>query len=82
MFESGMLEAKGNSVSIPAPKEVVFSLLRHVCTGVFEPNIDAAAIIELAHVYDPQDSAVFLREVLVDNLAPANVSQSAKKIGR
>lgn len=82
MFESGMLEAKENSVSIPAPKEVVVSLLRHVYTGVFDPNIDAAAMIELAHMYDLQDLAVFCGEVLVDNLAPANVSQCAKKIGR
>ena len=47
MFESGMLETKENSVSIPAPKEVVASL-QHVYTGVFDPNIDAA-MIELAH---------------------------------
>ena len=42
-----MLETKENSVSIPAPKEVVASL-QHVYTGVFDPNIDAA-MIELAH---------------------------------
>ena len=82
MFESGMLETRENSVSIPAPKEVVASLLRHVYTGVFDPNIDAAAMMELAHMYDLQDLAVFCGEVLVDNLAPANVSQCAKKIGR
>ena len=81
MFESGMLETKENSVSIPAPKEVVANLLRHVYTGVFDPNIDAAAMIELAHMYDLQDLAVFCGEVFVDNLAPANVSQCAKKIG-
>ena len=50
MFDSGMLEAKENSVTIPAPREVVSSLLRHVYTGVFDPNIDAAAMIELAHM--------------------------------
>ena len=32
--------------------------------------------------YDLQDLAAFCGEVLVDNLAPANVSQCAKKIGR
>lgn len=82
MFQSGMLEAKESSVSIPAPREVVASLLRHVYTGVFDPNIDASAMIELAHMYDLQDLAVFCGEVLVDNLAPANVSQCAKKLGR
>eukprot|EP00438_Fugacium_kawagutii_P035121 Skav218761 [mRNA] locus=scaffold1372:157153:159708:- [translate_table: standard] len=82
MFQSGMLEAKESSVSIPAPREVVVSLLRHVYTGIFDPNIDASAMIELAHMYDLQDLAVFCGEVLVDNLAPANVSQCAKKLGR
>lgn len=70
MFESGMVETKENSVSIPAPKEVVFSLLKHVYTGVFDPNIDAAAMIELAHMYDLQDLAVFLRGSLGGQLGP------------
>mmetsp|Transcript_24453 Transcript_24453/g.56698 ORF Transcript_24453/g.56698 Transcript_24453/m.56698 type:complete len:364 (+) Transcript_24453:71-1162(+) len=82
MFDSGMLESRENSVRIPAPKEVVSGFLQHIYTGVFDPNVDAAAMIELAHMYDLQDLAQFCGEVLVDNLAPANVSQCARKIGR
>lgn len=82
MFESGMLESKESRVSIPAPREVVSGFLQHIYTGVFDPNVDAAALIELAHMYDLQDLAQFCGEVLVDNLAPANVSQCARKIGR
>ncbi|CAJ1342309.1 unnamed protein product [Effrenium voratum] len=82
MFESGMLESRDGRVNIDAPKEVVSSLLRHVYTGAFDPNIDAAAMIELAHMYDLQDLAAFCGEILVDNVAPANVSQCAEKIRR
>ena len=82
MFSSQMVEAREKRVKISAPKEVLKSFLSHVYTGHFDPNMDAQAMIELAHMYDLQDLAAFCGELLVDNLAPANVSQCARKIGR
>lgn len=82
MFESGMVETQESRVKISAPKEVLNSFVSHIYSGSFDPNMDAQAMIELAHMYDLQDLAAFCGELLVDNLAPANVSQCARKIGR